>query len=127
MKFNKGTRALRSVGRTGSHRGLQRAVGAVIEALESRQMFTIIAADLTGGAGTASADQYTGVAGNGWAVPWATTVASASFGSASVASATPLNGGGNYLSLTQTATAASGAGSVSRGYQTTGNVSTAAV
>lgn len=57
------------------------------------------------GTGTGSFDQYTGTAGSGWAGAWGTNIwNSGSFaaagGSATVINTTPINGGGNYLSVT---------------------------
>jgi hypothetical protein len=54
-----------------------------------------VVANFTGGTGTASSDQYTGVAGNGWVGPWSF---GGTAGFAAVANTTPLaTGGGNYL------------------------------
>lgn len=56
-----------------------------------------IVADFSGGTGTTSADQFGGKAGDGWLGGWnksGTTV------TASVETANPLNGGGNYLAIT---------------------------
>lgn len=56
-----------------------------------------IVADFTGGAGTTSVDQLDGKAGDGWTGGWnkigGTTVGT-------LTNATPINGGGNYLAIT---------------------------
>jgi hypothetical protein len=69
-----------------------------------------IIANFSGGTGTSSADQYAGQAGSGWASAWY-TVNTAGTGSstaiaASVANTSALNGGGNYLSVTNSNTLA---------------------
>ena len=57
-----------------------------------------IRADFTDGNGTSLPDQYEGTAGDGWLEPWNV------FGDPSIGgviNASPLNGGGNYLSFTE--------------------------
>lgn len=65
-----------------------------------------ITANFTDGNGTSSVDQYTGIAGNGWSSAWYTVGPSGNSTSttitAGVTNTTPLNGGGNYLSVTNT-------------------------
>jgi hypothetical protein len=59
-------------------------------------------ASFTEGSGAASADQWTGAAGNGWSNGWSVPVNQTSqlpMMTASVSSANPLSGGGNYLSV----------------------------
>ena len=55
-------------------------------------------ANFDGGNGTATPDQFTGTAGNGWAGAWTGPNTSST-----VTAANPLNGGGNYLSSGGTA------------------------
>jgi hypothetical protein len=63
-----------------------------------------IVANFNDGDGTTLVDQYTGVAGDGWLGPWSTAVGGSGTASApAVLSTTPLNGGGNYLSVPFTA------------------------
>ncbi len=57
-----------------------------------------IVANFTGGNGATSVDQYLGIAGGGWATAWSRT-GTAKSGFPTVGSATPLNGGGNYLKV----------------------------
>ena len=57
-----------------------------------------IVANFTGGNGTTQADQYAGMAGDGWSTAW--REASDTDISATVINTSPLNGGGNYLSVT---------------------------
>jgi hypothetical protein len=61
-----------------------------------------IVANFTNGNSTSLADGYTGVAGSGWLGPWTTTVAGCTFNN-TVATSSPLGGGGNYLSAALTA------------------------
>jgi hypothetical protein len=56
-----------------------------------------VSAGFTGGNGTVSPDQYAGTAGAGWDAGWGTTGATAP--SATVTNGSPVNGGGNYLSV----------------------------
>ncbi len=65
-----------------------------------------IVADFNDGNNTTTADGYTGAALGGWTHPWATTDLTNMTLTGTVTNTTPLNGGGNYLSLTSTATAA---------------------
>lgn len=78
-----------------------------------------IVANFTGGTGTTQPDQYTGAAGGGWSGGWSATTNT----SGSVSSATPLDGGGNYLSVALTSSAVSG--SVRRQYTSGSGVSIA--
>lgn len=59
-----------------------------------------IIANFTDGAGTTMPDQYAGVAGSGWLGAWGTNNSP----TVAVASATPVNGGGNYLNVTTSIT-----------------------
>ncbi len=62
-----------------------------------------ITANFNDGNGTDSVDQFQGIAGEGWATPWATNTNGASTGTildGFVDNIDPLNGGGNYLSST---------------------------
>lgn len=54
-----------------------------------------IVANFDDGAGSTSVDQYPGVAGDGWGTDWVTTANA----SGEILSGSPLNGGGNYLSV----------------------------
>jgi len=67
-----------------------------------------IVAGFDDGAGTTLVDQYTGVAGSGWTTAW-----SAPNATASVSSASQLNSGGNYLTVS---TNSAGNGGVRRSY-----------
>jgi hypothetical protein len=58
----------------------------------------VVRARFTGGNGTAAANQYKGIAGDGWATAWTTSAASGTF-AGSVVSTTPLNGAGKYLRI----------------------------
>ena len=81
-----------------------------------------IIAKFDGGAGTGSVDQYSGIAGSGWATAWAVGSSSASQTN-TVPNTTPLNGGGNYLNVDATGSAAVGAvARVSRQYADFGDV-----
>ncbi len=83
-----------------------------------------IVANFDGGNGTASFDQYTGTAGGGWTGGWITD----SSISAEVVNTSPLNGGGNYLSVTDSETTTSANFSVlSRVYTAFDNVDPADV
>lgn len=96
----------------------------LLEALENRQFLSGIIANFTNGNGTASADQYQGVSGSGWASAWSTPNSSTTV-AGSVTNTSPLSTSDpNRLGVTLTTSAASGTGAVSRGYQTTGNVAT---
>ena len=55
----------------------------------------------TGGTGTASFDQYTGIAGGGWNGAWGS---SGTASTVAVSSTTPIGSGGNYLSVINTNT-----------------------
>jgi hypothetical protein len=57
----------------------------------------VVTADFDGGAGTASADQYPGIAGGGWSGPWSTGALPAGGISAAIESTPPLGAGGNHL------------------------------
>lgn len=59
-----------------------------------------IVADFADGNGTTLPDQWTGVAGNGWATGWGQ--ANLNAGATGVVNTTPLHGGGNYLQATKT-------------------------
>lgn len=61
-----------------------------------------IVANFTDGTGTSSVDQYNGIAGSGWATPWGTTDQILPNLSPAVINSSPVNGGGNYLSVTTT-------------------------
>lgn len=64
-----------------------------------------IVANFTDGEGTASVDQFTGTAGNGWLGAWSLGTGASGSGTtrvATVTNANPLNGGDNYLSVTMT-------------------------
>lgn len=75
-----------------------------------------------GGTATPGPDTYKGTAGNGWAGAYAIGNASGAMLAATVATASPLSGGGNYLSLTDTA--ASGAdAALTRSYNGVPNTS----
>lgn len=76
-----------------------------------------VVADFTGGNGTASVDQYQGIAGDGWLNAWGVNTTGTSGGTSFVPTVTntsPLNGGGNYLSTTLTAGSGSSKGTVQR-------------
>ena len=74
-----------------------------------------ISAGFDDGAGNTLVDQYPGVAGDGWSTAWEAT----SNASASVNNASPLNGGGNYLTATTDTASARG---VKRAYTNFGDV-----
>src|SRR3954471_15964480 len=77
-----------------------RAISPVVELLEQRQLLTAVAANFTDGNGTSLVDQYTGVAGGGWSVPWAAVGGSLASVSGSATQDAPLHGGGKYLGAT---------------------------
>jgi hypothetical protein len=56
-----------------------------------------VIANFADGAGNASVDQFPGVAGNGWLTEWQMDTLGST---GTVETTTPLNGGGNYLSVT---------------------------
>jgi hypothetical protein len=56
-----------------------------------------VSAGFDGGNGTVSPDQYAGTSGAGWDTAWGATGATAPTGT--VTNASPVNGGGNYLSV----------------------------
>jgi hypothetical protein len=59
-----------------------------------------IIANFAGGDGAASVDQFAGIAGDGWLTAWSTTVGGSGTASTpTVLNTTPMNGGGNYLSV----------------------------
>ena len=76
-----------------------------------------IVANFTGGAGSASVDQYPGIGGDGWTTAWVENNDTNVF--AEILSGSQLNGGGNYLSITNTVASSNG---VRRSYETTGEV-----
>ncbi|GAA5483202.1 PEP-CTERM sorting domain-containing protein [Haloferula sargassicola] len=85
-----------------------------------------IIADFTDGNGASSVDQYQGIAGDGWDGPWGTSTSTADL-TGSVVNSSPLNGGGNYLSSTLTATGASGGRGIQfRNYNDFGDVNVSA-
>lgn len=57
-----------------------------------------VIANFTDGTGTSLPDQYAGAAGSGWLGAWGTT-ANPAAPTIAVASASPVNGGGNYLTV----------------------------
>lgn len=75
-----------------------------------------IVANFSGGTNTTNPDGYTGAAGNGWSSGWVTTTNnSASITVAgTIASASPLNSGGDYLSVS----VANSSASISTGLET---------
>ncbi|HYE18408.1 MAG TPA: PEP-CTERM sorting domain-containing protein [Tepidisphaeraceae bacterium] len=76
-----------------------------------------IVADFTDGNGTALPDQWTGVAGSGWATAWGSSGSAAGTG---VVNTSPLDGGGNYLQFVDnTATTPA---YIRRQYATSGDV-----
>lgn len=83
----------------------------------------IILAAFSGGNGSAEIDQFPGVAGGGWVGGWLTLEGGAADFTATVVNTTPLEGGGNYLSTTNTALGTTGTSAkVAREYETLGNV-----
>jgi YD repeat-containing protein len=102
---------------------LRQAAAPVVELLEERRLLTSIIANFSGGAGTASADQYPGTAGAGWATAWATPPGNASV-SPQIRSTSPLANSGNSLYTPVTASAAADGGAVNRGYASTGTSTT---
>ena len=74
-----------------------------IGVLQGAQASAATVANFTDGNGTASSDQWTGIAGNGWATGWASLGAAAGTG---VVSTSPLEGGGNYLQFVDDTTTA---------------------
>src|ERR1043166_6472169 len=76
-------------------------LSALLVGIASPQASAQVIADFTGGSGTATSDQYPGIAGNGWVDPW-TIGYGASGGTIdafppTVTFLNPLNGGGNHL------------------------------
>jgi len=61
-----------------------------------------ILANFTGGNGTSLVDQYQGIAGAGWDAGWGTS--GVTVPTATVANGSPINGSGNYLNVTYSAT-----------------------
>lgn len=59
-----------------------------------------IVANFTDGSGTSLPDQYAGAAGSGWLGAWGTNNGP----TVTVANASPINGGGNYLNVTSSVT-----------------------
>lgn len=57
-----------------------------------------IVANFTDGTGTSLPDQYAGAAGSGWLGAWGTT-ANPAAPTIAIANASPVNGGGNYLTV----------------------------
>jgi trimeric autotransporter adhesin len=78
------------------------------------------AAGFTGGFGSSSSDQYPGVSGSGWSTAWSSSSAGDTINTATVASSSPLNSGGNYFSYSDTSTAANGLAGIGRAYSTSG-------
>lgn len=80
-------------------------LGLLFGASAASAQTTPISANFTGGNGTASFDQYTGVAGGGWASAWNvvqnTVEGTQTIG---VANTSPVSSGGNYLSFSNTGT-----------------------
>jgi hypothetical protein len=76
-----------------------------------------------GGSIAPTPDSFTGTAGNGWTGAWATGSTQGNL-VAGVLSTTPLNGGGNYLGATVTATSFAGQADVYRSYTSTGDLQT---
>jgi hypothetical protein len=85
----------------------------------------VTVADFEGASGTA--DYFPGVPGNGWTSAWGTVNGTNVSYGGSVASAAPLNASPNYLSVTNTGTAANAAGTavVRRVFGTNGDVNPA--
>lgn len=77
-----------------------------------------ILANFDGGNGTASSDQWTGTAGNGWAAQWGSGGTTTGTG---VVSTSPLSGGGNYLQVVDD-TSTSGT-YIRRQYNNSGDIS----
>nr|WP_246418006.1 PEP-CTERM sorting domain-containing protein [Haloferula luteola] len=89
-----------------------------------------ITADFSGGNGSDSVDQFTGVAGGGWAGAWQSNTAGTSGGtsfSSSVLGSSPLNSGGDYLSTVLIGGSGTSKGGVQRAYETSGSVDLSAV
>lgn len=99
--------------------GTLAAAGFALVAPADRARADIIA-DFTGGNGTASSDQWTGVSGNGWATGWGSVGSTTGTG---VVNTTPLSGGDNYLQFVDDATNASVY--ARRQYSASGNVNPA--
>jgi hypothetical protein len=98
--------------------GFHRLFGFALLLIVASSASGAIVANFDGGNGTASSDQWTGIAGNGWATAWgqAGTVT----GSTTVTTTSPLSGGGNYLSVVDDTTTASSY--IRRQYQSFGDV-----
>jgi len=62
-------------------------------------------ANFTDGNGTTSGDSFVGVAGSGWAGPWANALGNAPIATNTVVNTTPLGTGNNYLSMSMTGSA----------------------
>ena len=80
-----------------------------------------IIANFTDGEGTSFVDQHPGIPGSGWANAWSAGTSSASQVRAAI-NTSPLNGGGNYLNVDATVSAATGVARVSRQYSDFGDV-----
>jgi hypothetical protein len=82
-----------------------------------------ITAEFTDGNGTSSVDQWTGIAGDGWAGGWTSLLPTGD--SATVTSTTPLNGAGdNYLSVTDSTAGGAGNHNIVRSITSFGDVDT---
>ncbi|MEX0641322.1 MAG: hypothetical protein WD468_01405 [Pirellulales bacterium] len=80
-----------------------------------------IVANFTDGNGTGSVDQYTGTTGSGWNTVWTPGTTNATQ-TPTVVNTTPLNGGGNYLNVGATGSAATAVATVRRQYADFGDV-----
>jgi len=97
------------------------AVGVIALVILAGMARADIVADFTGGNGTTQVDQYAGKAGDGWSGAWVEN--SSTDISATVINTSPLNGGGNYLSVTNNDTGTSTSGDcVGRRYTDFGSV-----
>lgn len=82
-----------------------------------------ITAEFTGGNGTASVDQWTGIGGDGWTGGWTSLLPSGD--SATVTNTAPLNGAGdNYLSVADSTAAGAGNHNIARTITSFGDVDT---
>ncbi len=79
---------------------LKTSVFSIALILISQTGQAAVVAQFTGGDGTASVDQYKGIAGDGWATPWSSRNGSNGVTTIGVQSTTPFGEGmGNYLQL----------------------------
>lgn len=74
-----------------------------------------VVATFTDGSGTSSADQFQGIAGDGWTSAWGSPAGNVP--TTSVTSASPINGSGNYLSVNPNG---AGDGAIGRAFDGTG-------